>query len=186
MAKMPVQVPEEDYKKDPGKVQRIETPIPGFPDAEPVVTYIRVQYVDDLTGIPADDVETVHLLVPVEEDREEVVRGEDGEPEKNDDGSDKLKVSRYLAYEPRELDLSQASLQKLMEALEPFAEKSRPRSERDNTRATTTRTAAHDLSAIRSWAQNAGHEVAVKGRVSSRIIDAYYKATGKPRPDENA
>ncbi|MEU5197279.1 hypothetical protein AB0G86_25060 [Streptomyces scabiei] len=127
MAKTPVVVTEEDYKADPENVQLIETPIPGFPDAAPLVTYIKVQHIDDLTGKPADGIETVSLLVPVEAERETVERDAEGDPVKNDDGSDKIKVEKYTDFEARELDLSPASLKKLMTALKPFYEKSRPR-----------------------------------------------------------
>ncbi|WP_328937667.1 hypothetical protein OG288_15780 [Streptomyces tauricus] len=125
MAKVPVQVTEDDYKADPEKVQRIETQIPGMPDASPIVNFIRVDYVDDVTGKPAEGIETVQILVPVEAEREETVIGEDGEPEKNGDGSNKLQAVKYMDFERRELDLSPASLKKLQTALKPFAEKSR-------------------------------------------------------------
>jgi hypothetical protein len=53
MAKTAVQVTEEDYKKNPEGVQKIETRIPGVP--EPLVTYVEVQFVDDLLGKPYAD-----------------------------------------------------------------------------------------------------------------------------------
>ncbi|MFJ4626182.1 hypothetical protein [Streptomyces sp. NPDC088847] len=128
MAKTPVVVTEDDYKADQENVQRIETAIPGFPDADPIVTYVKVQHVDDLTSKPATDgIECVPLLVPVEKTREEIVIGEDGEPEKNADGSEKLVAVKYWDYEPMEIDLSPASLKKLITALKPFAEKCRTR-----------------------------------------------------------
>ncbi|MGW3421296.1 hypothetical protein [Streptomyces phaeochromogenes] len=127
MAKTPVVVTEDDYKADPENVQRIETPIPGFADAAPLVTYIKVQYVCDLTSKPADDIETVSLLVPVEAEREVVERDAEGDPVLNDDGSSKITKEKYLDFEAREIDLSAASLKKLQTALKPFYEKSRER-----------------------------------------------------------
>ena len=176
MAKKPVPVTEEDYKKDPENVQRIETRIPGFPDAEPLVTYIRVETLDDVTGKPSDKVETVPLLVPVLKTREEVTT--------NEDGPDEVKTVEYWDFEPRELDLSDASIKKLATALKPYSEKSRERSVQVRPAAAKSSGGPlHDLAAIRDWAKKAGHEVADKGRIPGKIIDAYYKATGKPRPD---
>jgi hypothetical protein len=186
MAKKPVVVTEAEWEKDKENVQRIETPIPGFADAEPVITYVQVQYLDDVTEKPADGIETVPLLVPVEKEKEEVVIGEDGEPEKNEDGSDKLQAVKYWDFEPREIDLGSASLKKLVTALKPFYEKSRPRVVSVSRPASASKapgSAGHDLAAIREWAKKAGHEVADKGRIPNKVIDAYYNATGKSRPD---
>lgn len=188
MAKKPVQVTEEDFKKDPTNVQKIETVIPGFADAEPLITYIKVEYFDDLTEKAATEgIESTPLLVPVEKEREEVVIGKDGEPEKNEDGSDKLQAVKYWDFESRELDLSGPSLKKLATALKPFYEKSRTRvihvggPKRSET--SSSGGSLHDLNAIREWARAAGHEVADKGRIAQKIITAYYKATGKANPE---
>ena len=186
MAKKPVVVTEAEWEKDKENVQRIETPIPGFADAEPVITYVQVQYLDDVTEKPAEGIETVPLLVPVEKEKEEVVIGEDGEPEKNEDGSDKLHVVKYIDFEAREIDLSGPSLKKLMTALKPFYEKSRPRVvsvSRPAAAAKAPASSGHDTQAIREWARTAGHEVNPKGRIPEKIITAYYNATGKTRPD---
>lgn len=185
MAQKPLVVTEAEWEKDKENVQRIETPLPGFPDAEPLVTYVKVEFVDDLTGKPADDVECIHLLVPVEEEREVVALDDEGNPKKNADGSDELTTETYWDVEPREIDLSAASLKKLVTALKPFAEKSRPRvvvASRPAAAKSSSGT-GHDLTAIREWARTAGHTVADKGRIPGNIIDAYYNATGKKRPD---
>lgn len=186
--KKPVAVTEEDYKKDPDNVRRIETPIPGFPDAEPLITYVRVETLDDLTEKPAQ-VETVPLLVPVQKEQEEVVRGADGEPEKNADGTDKLQVTKYWDFEARELDLSEASVKKLAAALKPFMEKSRPRAvavPRQTLGAKAPGAAGHDTRAIREWASKAGHDVNPKGKVPNRIIDLYYENNPDVKRPEGA
>ncbi|MGR4847902.1 hypothetical protein [Streptomyces sp. LARHCF252] len=196
MAKTPVVVTEEDYKADPDNVQKIETRIPGFPDAEPLLTYVKVQHVDDLTAKPAEGIETVPLLVPVEKEREEVVLGEDGEPEKNDDGSEKLHVVKYWDFEPRELDLSAPSLKKLVTALKPFAEKSRERvvalpSARPVAAAAGANPARTEwLRKVRDWALNTapagqlgGWEPKEKGRIPDHVQAAYVKSTGDAKPE---
>ncbi|WP_019057764.1 Lsr2 family protein [Streptomyces prunicolor] len=119
-----IEMTEETYDKAPDGIDRVPVEVPGVGTH---VTYWRKEYVDDLTEKPAEGTVTVNLLVPVDAEREEVVIGEDGEPEKNEDGSDKLKVVGYTDYEAREIDLSPASLKKLMTALKPFAAKSRER-----------------------------------------------------------
>lgn len=197
MAKKPVTVTEDDYKADPDNVQRIETPIPGFADAEPLVTYVKVEYVDDISGKPAEDVETVQLLVPVEVDREAVETGDDGEPLKNADGSDKLTVVKEWDYEPREIDLSPANLKKLVTALKPYAEKSRPRVVRAQARTSTGTASSAPSSArskwldrVRTWANEKapaavlkGRTVADRGRVAEDIRQAYVDANPQdPEP----
>jgi hypothetical protein len=196
MAKTAVQVTEEDYKKNPEGVQKIETRIPGVP--EPLVTYVEVQFVDDLLGKPVEGTQTVNLMVPVEAEREEVVIGEDGEPEKNDDGSDKLHVVTYLDYEPREIDLGPASLKKLMTALKPFAEKSRERVVQVPASRPTAASSAGGTNPalrewgrrVRTWLQNeapasvlGGEEVPPKGQIKARWQEAYVKANPQdPKP----
>ena len=189
MAKKPVQVTEAEWEKDKEGVQRIETPIPGFPDAEPFVTYVKVETLDDLTEKAAKDTETVPLLVPVEKEKEVVVIGEDGEPEKNDDGSDKLTTEKYWDFEPREIDLGAASLKKLVTALAPFAEKSRARSipvpGRPAVAASSAPSSARAkwLAEVREWAVSVGHKVSDRGRIAQEIRDAYVKANpDKPEP----
>lgn len=189
MAKKPVVVTEAEWEKDKENVQRIETMIPGFPDADPVITYVQVQYLDDVTEKPSADgsIETVPLLVPVEKEREVVELDDEGSPKTNEDGSDKLTTEKYWDFETREIDLGAASLKKLVTALKPFAEKSRERVvvstpvRRMGEKAPAS--SGHDTQAIREWAKNAGHDVNPKGRVPEKIITAYYNATGKTRPD---
>ncbi|MDX3579014.1 Lsr2 dimerization domain-containing protein, partial [Streptomyces sp. FL07-04A] len=134
-----------------------------------------------------EDVQTLRLTVPQEDEREVVATDDNGEALKNGDGSDKLTVETYWRYPALEIDLGKASRDKLLKALEPFVSKARESKAQPVASQSLTASASskspHDLNAIRAWAQNAGHEVAAKGRIAVKVIEAYYKSTGKPNPD---
>ncbi|MET7739608.1 hypothetical protein [Streptomyces sp. NPDC005385] len=189
MAKTPVVVTEDDYKADPENVQRVETSLPGFPDLPPVVTYFKVQHLDDLTGKPAEGIETVQILVPVEKERETHELDAEGDTVLNGDGSAKIKVEKYLDLERRELDLSPASLKKLQTALKPFTEKSRevviqvPAQVAKKTTSGPNPALAEWNKRARTWLQNGapasvlgGEEVPPKGRIKARWEEAYMAA----------
>ncbi|MET7741992.1 histone-like nucleoid-structuring protein Lsr2 [Streptomyces sp. NPDC005385] len=185
MARKPVVVTEADWEKDKENVQRIETSIPGFPDAEPLVSYVKVEYTDDVTEKPAEGVETYSFSLPVEAKEEVEVIGEDGEPEKNTDGSTKLKVETYFKTVHYDVDMSPASREKLIKALAPFTKNARVKSTPVVTAsAASASKSSHDLNAIRAWAKENNHEVADKGRIAGKVIEAYYAATGKTNPDK--
>lgn len=191
MAKTPVVVTEDDYKKDPDNVQRIETPIPGFPDAEPLVSYIKVQHTCDFTGKPSDDIETVSLLVPVEVEREVVALDDNGSPAKNDDGTDKLTTVKELDYETREIDLSAASLKKLQTALKPFYEKSRERVVKAPARtggvssASSTNPALSEWTRrVKAWLEENRPEYGVKHNTKGRLKGEYEELYVKQNPTD--
>ncbi|GAX54735.1 Lsr2 family DNA-binding protein [Streptomyces olivochromogenes] len=187
MAQKPVVVTEAEWEKDKENIQRVETPLPGFPDAQPLVTYFKVEYVDDFTEKAAPGgTESVPLLVPVEKERETTELDAEGDTVLNGDGTAKIVTEKYWDFEARELDLSDASIKKLVTALKPFYDKSRERvvSATPRVTASTSGGSGHDLNAIRAWARGAGHEVNDKGRVANRIIDLYYTNNpGVKRPD---
>jgi hypothetical protein len=167
-------------------VQEVTTHIPGVGE---VKAFFQVSTFDDFDGKTTEDVQTLRLTVPQEDEREVVATDENGEALKNEDGSDKLTTETYWRYLTLELDLGKASRDKLLKALEPFVSKAReaktqPVTAQGAFAATAKGSSPHDLNAIRSWAKNAGHEVADKGRIAVKVIEAYYKSTGKTNPEK--
>ncbi|MFI9490498.1 histone-like nucleoid-structuring protein Lsr2 [Streptomyces halstedii] len=169
-----------DQAGKPG-VQEITTTIPGV---GPVKAYFQVSTVDDFDGKTTEDVETYRFSIPRLIEKEQQAVGEDGEYATEEDGSPKLetvKVWKTVAYE---IDLGEASREKFLKAIEPYADKAREvAAPVVATPVKQTSTSAHDLNAIRSWAKSAGHDVKEKGRIAGNIITAYYRATGKTNPD---
>lgn len=167
-------------EKDQPDVEAVTVQVAGV---GPVTAYFRIEHQDDLTGKVETGLETIKLRIPVEAERETVERDAEGDAIKNDDGTEKIKVEKFIDYESREIDLGPASRTKLFKALAPFYEASReskpePVSASAGVRTRTGgRTApADDLTAIREWAQTVGHDVKDRGRVPQAIKDAYYKA----------
>lgn len=78
-----------------------------------------------------------------------------------------------------EIDLSTGNADKLRDSLAPWIGHARKSGGR---RSSARRTAAagggrrQDLSAVRSWARSAGHQVSDRGRVSAAVQEAYDKA----------
>lgn len=114
--------PVTEAEKDEPNVQAHEIDIPGV---GPVMTYLRVEQVDDLTGKAEEGIETIQLTVPVRVKVEVIDRDAEGDPIKNGDGTDKITTDEVTQYDDLEIDLSSASLAKLMKALEPFRVKAR-------------------------------------------------------------
>jgi hypothetical protein len=174
-----------DQAGKPG-VQEVVTNIPGVGE---VKAYFLVSTVDDFDGKTTEDVQTLRLTVPQEKEQEVVATDDNGEPLKNEDGSDKLTTEKVWAYPALEIDLGKASREKLLKALEPFVSKAREaKTQPVATQGTFTAAKSaspHDLNAIRAWAKGAGHEVADKGRIAAKVIEAYYTSTGKPNPDKS-
>jgi hypothetical protein len=87
-------------------------------------------------------------------------------------------VTFSLERKSYEIDLSDANLQKLQKALEPFISASRPVSA-GNGRASTSRSRSNrgtDLNAVRAWARENGHTVSDRGRVPASVLEAYVAA----------
>ncbi|MFD0001982.1 Lsr2 family protein [Streptomyces sp. NPDC127178] len=169
-----------DQAGKPG-VQEVVTNIPGVGE---VKAYFQVSTVDDYDGKTTEDVQTLRLTVPQEDEKEVVATDDNGEALKNDDGSDKLTTETYWRYPTLEIDLGKANRDKLLKALEPFVSKAREaKTQPVASQATAKAKSGHDLIAIREWAKGAGHEVADKGRIAAKVIEAYYKNTGKTNPE---
>jgi len=175
-----------DQAGKPG-VQEVTTHIPGVGE---VKAYFLVSTVDDYDGKTVEDVQTLRLTVPQEAQREVVDTDDNGEALKNGDGSDKLTVETYWRYPALEIDLGKVSRDKLLKALEPFVSKARESKTQpvvsQGSFTPSPSKSAHDLNAIRAWAKGAGHEVADKGRIAGKVIQAYYNSTGKPNPEEKS
>lgn len=114
MAKAPVVVTADDYLKDPDGIQRIETRIPGFPDAEPLITYVKVEHLDDVTPAVTDDVQTLRFSVP-----------EWVEPVKADEENDVEAQEGFWRLSHREIDLGKKNRDALLKALEKYTNASR-------------------------------------------------------------
>ncbi|MFC8080905.1 histone-like nucleoid-structuring protein Lsr2 [Streptomyces sp. NPDC057307] len=145
-----------------------------------MTVFVRVELVDDVDPSLTEDVQTVRLLVPDEDD----VEGE-----------------RYLTYETREVDLSRPSLARLMEALEPFASVSRAVAEpapvssgaqvsrkraevaRGNLRRSTNPERTAWTRRAKAWLRAQGHDIPDKGRVKADLAAQYEAAhPNDPQP----
>lgn len=73
-----------------------------------------------------------------------------------------------------EIDLSPVNRRKLEDALSPYIENGR-RASKDK-RATNRVGTGSNTAAIREWAQQNGHEVSARGRISAEITAAYAAA----------
>ncbi|HEY0640116.1 MAG TPA: Lsr2 family protein [Pseudonocardiaceae bacterium] len=109
---------------------------------------VIVQMIDDLDGTASDTVETVEF-------------GLDGR-----------------AYE---IDLNEGNSSQLRELLSGYAEKARRvggRARRGSRPAAGSRggRSREETEAIRQWAKSNGHEVADRGRIPGRVIEAYEAA----------
>lgn len=168
-----------DQKDKPG-VQIHKVHVPGVGDVE---TYIQVVTTDDVDEKTTEGVETYVIALPVEQEEEVEVIGEDGEPERHEDGSTKLKVVKVWRTVHYEVDLSPASREKLTKALAPFTKNARKQTvpiQRAGSREQKLPTGP-DASVVRRWAQENnilvdGKPVNEKGRVSQAFIDLYEKA----------
>ncbi len=107
---------------------------------------LLVRYIDDLDGTEADTVETVQFAL---------------------DG---------VSYE---IDLSETNSARLRDALTEFVSHARRlggRSRRGQAASTTAGRSRTDTEAIREWARANGHTISDRGRIPSRVLDAYSAA----------
>lgn len=176
-------VPVTADRKDEEGVKEVKANVPGVGE---LLTYFKVETVDDVDGKTTDDVLTLKLSVPVETEVEFTVM-DNGAPAVNEDGSVKKDTRVEWRLSHFELDMGKASREKLTKALEPFLKNARDAkpsySAAPVSSAPSTSKSPHDLNAIRAWAKENGHEVADKGRIAVKVIEAYYKETGKPNPE---
>ncbi|TKT03431.1 Lsr2 family DNA-binding protein [Streptomyces lasalocidi] len=168
-----------DQKDEPG-VQAVKVNVPGVGEID---TYIKVVTTDDVDGKTTEGVQTYSFAMPVEATEEVEVIGDDGEPEKNEDGSTKLKAETFWKTVHYEVDMSPASRDKLLKALAPFVkgarEKQAPSISRGGYKPQTLPSGV-DTAAVRRWAQANdikvdGKPINDKGRVPQTFIDLYEK-----------
>lgn len=88
------------------------------------------------------------------------------------DGSEGAKTYRFAWQEASyEVDLSDAHRDELLRALQPYIDAAR-RTRRS--RATpAARPSSEEQGQIRAWARENGHEVSDRGRIPTKILDAY-------------
>lgn len=75
-----------------------------------------------------------------------------------------------------EIDLTDDNARRLRDALAPFITAGRRLGGRTGTASKSSSKTAHDLGAIRAWANDNGYTVSDRGRVPGAVIDAYYAA----------
>jgi len=118
-----------------------------FGKAITVAQQLLVQYVDDIDGTAADSVETVHFAV---------------------DG---------VSYE---IDLNETNSAKLRDSLAGFIANARRmggRARRGSSSPSSNGTRSRtETEAIRSWARANGHQISDRGRIPSRVVEAYTAA----------
>jgi len=173
-------VPVTADQKDEEGVQETKTFVPGVGN---LTVYVKVEKVDDVDEKTTKDVETYTFSMPVEEEEEVEVIGEDGEPVKNEDGSTKLKTEKFWKTVHYEVDLSPANREKLLKALAPFQKNAREKEVpvvRAGGYKPQTLPSGVDTAAVRRWAQANdikvdGKPINEKGRVPQSFIDLYEK-----------
>ncbi|MFC9846643.1 histone-like nucleoid-structuring protein Lsr2 [Streptomyces sp. NPDC060223] len=176
--------PVDASRKDEEGVKEVQTHIPGVGE---VTAYFLVETVDDVDGKTKEDIQTLRFSVPVEVSEEVDDLDEDGKTKEDAEGNIKTKTESFYKTVHYEVDLGKASRDKLDKALAPFLKNAReataPLRGSQGALTASANKSAHDLVAIREWAKGAGHEVATKGKVAGKVIEAYYRSTGKTNPD---
>ncbi len=74
------------------------------------------------------------------------------------------------------IDLSDANVARLEEALKPFIEKAERVKGRRNSRGSASRGRKSGTAEIRAWARANGHEVSDRGRIPADVVAAYEAA----------
>lgn len=106
----------------------------------------------------------------------ELVDDIDGTPIGEDNGGTIVFSLERRSYE---IDLSDANLERLRDALAPFIDAARVVSApaaAPRARTASRSAGSHDLAAVRAWARENGHEVSDRGRVPASVLEAYDKA----------
>ena len=109
----------------------------------------------------------------------ELVDDLDGTPINDGSGGT---VSFALGKRSYDIDLSDANLAKLEEALAPFVDAARPSSNaasggaRRASGRPARKASSVDLAAVREWARANGHNVSTRGRVPAAVLEAYTAA----------
>lgn len=96
------------------------------------------------------------------------------------DGSEAAEtVSFGLEGTTYEIDLSDENAKKLRDTLEPWVEKARKTGGRRRSQSRTTSQSQLDngeISIMRAWLQEHGHDVSTRGRISAKLRELYNSA----------
>lgn len=88
------------------------------------------------------------------------------------DGTEGAKTYRFAWQEASyEIDLSDAHRDELLRALQPYIDAGR-RTKRSRA-ATPSRSSNEEQGQIRAWARDNGYEVSDRGRIPTKVVDAY-------------
>lgn len=94
-----------------------------------------------------------------------------------DDSRAERNVTFSIDGDSYEIDLSQANIDKLYSALEPYVKSARKvRGRRKGTSATKSTGGANKAAMVREWARGQGMQVSERGRVSQEVMEAYEAA----------
>ena len=89
------------------------------------------------------------------------------------DGAEGARTYRFAWQDAQyEIDLSDAHRDDLLRALQPYVDAGR-RIGRTR-RPTTKRASGEDQATVRAWARENGHDVSDRGRIPTKVLDAYY------------
>lgn len=154
MATKLIQVSESE-KNEPG-VHEAVTEIAG----QRLITYARLERVDDLDGETTKDVETFRF-VAFDDDGEQMTR---------------------------EIDLSPESLEKFRDALKPFVSVSREDTSSTHLgsaqRTLTSAGKSEWMKRCRTWLKENGEEIGDKGRIPNSLQEKYLSANpNDPKPE---
>lgn len=154
MASKAIQV--TDKEKDEEGVEEVEVFVPGV---GAVLSYYRVESVDDVSGKPEEGIKTLTFGVPVEE--------------KEDDSEE-----TYFRVQQYEIDLAETSRAKLAKALELFIKAGRkvePQAPVITRNTGPNQERSEWLARAKEWLRRAGHDVKDRGRVPKDKLDLYVK-----------
>ncbi|MFG2412578.1 Lsr2 dimerization domain-containing protein [Streptomyces goshikiensis] len=190
--------PVTEAQKDEKDVQAVEANVPGVGT---VLTYFKIEKVDDVSGKPEEDIYTVRLTVPVEVTEEAPEYGDDGEPVVDDEGKEVTTTETSFSYRNLEVDLGSASRAKLEKALAPFIKNARevqaPAPGRFVNERRSISASSGPNPALTEWRRRArrwlqqeapasvlrGETVGDKGVLKAHLEEAYVKAhPNDPRP----
>ena len=91
------------------------------------------------------------------------------------DGSEGAETVSF-AYQGVEytIDLAEKNQAKLQKALTPYLQAGSRVAGRKKTAGVSSAPRRNDLSAVREWARENGHQVSERGRISAEVLDAYH------------
>lgn len=90
------------------------------------------------------------------------------------DGSEGAKTYRFVWQDATyEIDLTDAHRDELLRALAPYIDAAHRVRRGRRSASSTPRPRAEDQAAVRAWARENGHEVSDRGRIPTKVVEAY-------------